>query len=311
MKGILVVNMGGVRSETEAKSFLSNLFNDPCILPFNKIFRSSLAFLISRMRYKKSWRKYQLIGGTPIVDFTETIVQLLQNEVDKNIKVRYAFSYSHPFIHEVLSQFEKEKITDVLVLPMYPHYSFTTVRSIENDIEKYKKKHHSFCFEINKSFYKNGKFIDFWANLISEHISANGYSSPLLLFSAHSIPKNITAAGDTYVNQIYETAGMISEKTELKTEVAFQSGLNEKRWVGPTTKNKIEELNSMGVEEIILIPISFVTENLETLYDLDKDIIPFAKNKLKTNKISRINIPERNPLFIQMILEIIKKSELL
>ncbi|MFH0867443.1 MAG: ferrochelatase, partial [Bacteroidota bacterium] len=105
MIGILLVNMGGASSLKEMKMFLSRMFNDPFILPYGKTIRILLSFIISNSRYKKSWKKYELIGGTPIIRVTQKIVHVLQNEIPDSFQVKMAFSYTSPFIHESMESF--------------------------------------------------------------------------------------------------------------------------------------------------------------------------------------------------------------
>ncbi len=310
MKGVLIVNMGGVSSESEAKVFLRNMFNDPCILPFNRVSRHLLSFLISSTRYKKSWQKYQLIGGTPILRTTKLTTEILGQKLGNDFKIRYSFSYTNPYIQDTLSKFEDQKVYDIIVIPLYPHYSLSTTKSVENDVNLFLKSHPSFSIKIIREFYNHKKFIDFWSDLILKHISEHQYKNPLLVFSAHSIPKNLVNKGDLYPSKIAECAQTIAKKTNREFQVAFQSAINKKKWVGPDIQDKINELVLSGVSEIIIIPISFVSENLETCYDLDKIIVPWAQKIEGIEKVSRVKIPENDSNFLQLLFEITKKNEL-
>ena len=98
MTGVLLVEMGGARSLKEMKEFLSRMFKDPCILPFGKLGRICLSLLISNTRYKKSWKKYELIGGTPIIETTQKKVQKLQKKLGDNFKLwNYGIPGDHSF----------------------------------------------------------------------------------------------------------------------------------------------------------------------------------------------------------------------
>ncbi len=299
MTGVLLVNMGGAESPEEMKTFLSRMFKDPYILPFGKTGRNLLAFIISTTRHKKSWKKYQLIGGTPIIKATEKSKQLLQGSLGSDYQVEMAFSYSQPLISESLYNFIDKGIKDIVIVPLYPQSSFSTRVSVESDVKKVSEKE-NLNIRFVKEFYQKELYIEFWANLISDHIKEKNYKKPLLLFSAHSIPEYMVDKGDTYPRAILESATLISNHMELDFDVVYQSGMSGK-WIGPDVNDRLKEMATEGKEEIIIIPISFVNENLETLYDIDKIIVPFASNKLGIKSISRVRIPEGDENFIKLL----------
>ncbi len=99
---------------------------------------------------------------------------------------------------------------------------------------------------------------------------------------------------------------MIARNIGIEFEISYQSGMRAGKWLTPDTKHKLKELSELGISEIIIVPISFVSENLETLYDLDRDIIPYAKNELGISTISRVKIPEAHDLFIWLLTDLVK-----
>ena len=307
MTGVLLVNMGGARTEKEMKSFLSRMFKDPRILPFGRTIRSMLSFIISNSRYKKSWKKYELIGGTPIIDATFKSVKSLQAELNPDYKVRMAFSYSSPTIEESLLSFKNDGISKVTIIPMYPQSSFSTTGSVLDDIQRVMNKEESFDIHLEKCFYQHDGFVNFWANIITAHIQHNRLKYPFLLFSAHSIPEYMVRNGDTYPREIRESATLISRKLGLDYEVAYQSGMRSGKWIGPDVKVSLKILAKAGKKEIVIIPISFVNENLETLYDLDQVIVPFAIAEPGFTHVSRVIIPEADQTFIRLLEDIVRK----
>jgi ferrochelatase len=307
IKGVLIVDMGGATSPKELKVFLSRMFNDPSILPFGKIGRCLLSMIISNTRYKKSWKKYELIGGSPIIEATHQIQLALQKELGSAFVVKKAFSYSSPLIEESLYSFIKEGILDVTIIPMYPQASFSTTSSVERDVKKIASVNKDLKINFVNEFYKWEAFIDFWVNLISNHIVKQNLNKPYLLFSAHSIPQYLADKGDTYPKSIEASSKLIADKLTLDFEFSYQSRMKGK-WIGPDTKDKLTELAKSGESQIIIIPISFINENLETLYDLDQDIIPFAQNELSIKNISRVKIPQADELFIKLLIEIVKTN---
>lgn len=306
MKAVLLVNMGGPESSRQMKIFLKNMFKDPFILPFSRPVRWFLSSLISNTRYRKSWRKYQAIGGTPIIKATQKTVQRLQEKLGNTYRVSMAFSYSAPLIRDRYAELRKEDISELTVIPLYPQSSFSTTSSVKADIESFPSEQ-GYHVRFIKEFYEHELYIKFWADLIAKHIAEHRYAKPFLLFSAHSIPKSLEEKGDTYPWGIAESANFISKKLGLPYEVAYQSGLRKGSWLGPDVKDQLELIKKSGKNEIVLIPISFVNENLETLYDLDQDIIPFAKTELGLKSISRVKIPEANETFVDLLADLVTR----
>jgi ferrochelatase len=300
MTGILLINMGGPESPAEVKKFLRLMFLDKHIIPAPYIIRNLLSLYISCSRYKKSWSRYQKIGGTPIKRNTQELVNVLQNKLGLSYYVKAALSYSNPYITTAIDAFYNEGIKKIIAIPLYPQASITTTESVIFDIDNIKKTNKDIDIKVAPEFYENKFFIEFWYDLIKNHIKDNNLSKPLLLFSAHSIPVSFIKKGDTYQNGIEESAELISTSLELDFKISYQSGMNPKTWLGPDTVTILKDLASKNIDEVIIIPISFVSENLETLYDLDNQIIPLIKEETSLN-ISRIHIPAIHHSFIEMI----------
>lgn len=306
MTGVLLVNMGGPRSLEEMKQFLGRMFRDPFILPFSKPVRYLFSYVISQSRYKKSWKKYELIGGTPIISSTEKFVQSLGKKLKRYYNVRMAFSYSSPLIRDTLLTFKNKGIRNIKVIPLYPHGGYSTTWSVSADIGKVASQEKDLDIRIVKDFYRHEGFIKFWSELISGQITKEQYKHPYLLFSAHSVPRYLLNKGDTYPASIEESARMIAQNIGMEYDVAYQSGMNRGEWLTPHIKHRLKELAELGISEIVIAPISFVSENLETLYDLDHDIIPYARNELGIRAISRVMIPVAHDLFIWMLADLVK-----
>ena len=165
------------------------MFKDPYILPYGKVVRNLLSFIISTTRYKKSWKKYELIGGTPLVKATRKTADNLQLLLGEKYSVKYAFSYSMPDIPACLESFKKDEISDITVIPLYPQASYTTTSSVLADIKKIADRDLFYSISFKGEFYNNPGFITFWANLIREHMKSHELDNPTLVFSAHSIPQ--------------------------------------------------------------------------------------------------------------------------
>ena len=301
----MLVNMGGPESRSELKTFLSRMFRDPHILPYRKPVRDLLSWIISTARYRKSWEKYELIGGTPLAGSTVRLVNALQSVLGECYVVGYAFSYSNPDIENALMNFKNAGIGDITVIPLYPQASHTTTSSVKADVLRISGKDSFFDVKVSGEFYALQGFVGYWIHLIQDHLAKNHIVSPTLVFSAHSIPKYHVANGDSYASAVVDGAAVIATALSLPFEVCFQSGMRRGTWIGPEMKEHLTILREEGVDNLVLIPISFVQENLETLYDLDRDILPYAKKTLGFSQVSRVNLPEVDPILVEMLAEMV------
>ena len=232
----------------------------------------------------------------------QQINEALSNELGNDYFVYTSYSYSKPFIHEGIQHFINNGIETIQILPLYPQSSFSTSESIIREIERLKIDDR-IAIKICEEFYINDSFISFWHESIIEVIKKNNLNAPLLLFSAHSIPQSHVEQGDTYVQAIEELSQLIAESLQMDYKIAYQSKMSKMKWVEPDIKSVLTQLSGQGIEDIVIIPISFIAENLETLYDLDKDIIPFGKMVLNIKHLCRVVIPPSHPLLIRTLKE--------
>ncbi len=301
-KAILLVHKGSPSSENEMKDFLFRMYNDPHITPYPKLVRKTLASIISRTTYKKSWAKYELIGGTPMIRETLDIAKSLSLKL-QGILIYAAFSYSPKFIPQTFKEFNHFGIDNIFVVPMYPHYSITTYQSVKDYSEDAAK-----IYGIKTAFapcsYDNKNYIQNWVNLIKSDIYFNCINDAHLIFSGSSIPMSFIRKGDTYPQQIAISAKLIANKLGMEYSVSYHAQKNGQEWLGPKTERTMEELRSRGVENIILVPISTVNENIETLYDLDRIIVPYARNRLRFRKVIRVTLPTYTLKYIKYLTDL-------
>ncbi len=299
-KAIVLVQMGGPLNEQEMKNFLWRMFNDRHILPFAKLFRLALAGIITSARYKKSWAKYELIGGTPIIAHTHAMANQLKKRLENKVEVKAAFSYSQPDISCILGQLQKQGIEEFFIIPLYPHYSITTFQAVVDETE-YLASKMDLRVQFAPPFSEEKSFIRNWANLIQSEMQKKKVQNPHLLFSGHSIPLSFIKKGDTYSQEIANSAQLIASKLGLEYSVSYQSQIKGQKWLGPQTDETLQHLRKKGVENVVLIPISFVNENLETLYDMDKILLSFGKQELGFKNVLRPKLPAYTDLFLEQL----------
>lgn len=301
-KGVLLLNMGGPDSIEAIKPFLFNLFSDPYIVNLD-ILQKPLAWFISNLRAKKVKKAYKLIGGkSPIKEITISQALELESILGQDFKVKVGMNYWHPFIDEALHEFERERIKNLIALSLYPQYCHSTSASA---IEKFKQfASDRFEYKIISSWYDNPFYIDAWVESITKTL--NMYGNGYVLFSAHGIPLSLYKLGDPYISQTEKTVNLIVEKLKLNDWIiCYQSRTGPVKWVGPSTEQTIKKLAGEGIKRIFIVPVSFVSDNIETLYEID---FVYSSTAQKLG-VQLIRVPSLNtePKFIEALRHLVLK----
>jgi ferrochelatase len=290
--GIVLLNLGGPDSLEAVKPFLYNLFVDPEIInfPLSFLFRKRLAKLISEKRSPKIQEQYRQIGGkSPINELTNLQAQALQKALvwDLNCKVYIAMRYWKPFTEDVMSQLEKDEITEVILLPLYPQYSKSTTGS---SVKEWNRLAEKFPYVKNlkttvvERYYDYIPYIDSVVTRINETLE----KFPLqikdevhILFSAHGTPMKLVREGDPYQQEIIKTvvAVMARGKFTQKHYLSYQSKVGPQKWLEPKTPIVIEKLAGERVKYMLVVPIAFVSDHLETLFEIGIEFRHLAKEK--------------------------------
>lgn len=306
-QAILLANMGAPNSEKEMRVFLKRMFNDKAIIYAPTLVRAFVSSLISTIRYKSSWQKYIEIGGSPLQQSMDKIAEDLQQVVGDGSIVSSVYSYTEPFIDTRIAELYAQGIRHFQIISLYPQASYSTTGSVQTSLDQSKLKFPDVRFRFIEDYYNHNLFVEYWKNLISDKIEQENYKQPHSLFSAHAIPMSFVGRGDMYVQKIQKSAQLIAEALNLSYSLGYQSKIGPIEWSRPYSIDLLTELHSQGVDEIIVVPLSFVNENLETLYDLDTELLPYAKNKLKINRICRIVIPESDATLVGLFNGFIQK----
>jgi len=278
--GILLFNLGGPETLADVRPFLYNLFSDPEIIRLPARFmQKPLAWLISTTRAKKSSAYYALIGGgSPLRRITDEQAKALQLELHARgieAKVYVGMRYWHPFTNEALHRIEQDGITELIVLPLYPQYSVSTTGSSLKEfigLLRGRSKWRNIRRRYITRWYEYPPYINALAEQIKTEIA--NFPDPKnvhLLFSAHSVPTSYIERGDPYLRHTEETVRLVSDAlgNAYPTHLSFQSKVGPVKWLEPATEQMIRDLRAQGVEQLLMIPISFVSEHIETLYELD------------------------------------------
>jgi len=300
--GVILMNMGGPDSLETIQPFLYNLFSDHNIIRIPRPIQKPVAWLISKIRAKKTEEYYRVMGGkSPQKEQTLQQAQALQERLGNDYKVVVAMRYWHPFTEEAVEKLIAEKVEKIILLPLYPHYSKTTTGSSFQEFEKvYREKGLSIPIKKVSSYHDHPLFIKAWVEKIKEELGEN-YREYYFLFSAHSLPKKIIQEGDPYQSQIEETVRLIMEHfSDIPHSIAYQSKVSPVKWLEPFTDEEIERLGKEGIKKLAVIPVSFVSEHSETLYELDIQYSKLASQSGITF-YKRVGTLRNHPMFIQAL----------
>ncbi|NPA51667.1 MAG: ferrochelatase [Aquificae bacterium] len=309
---VILLNMGGPDSLEAIEPFLYNLFSDHDIIQIPKPIQKPLAKLIAKIRAKKTREYYQYMGGkSPQKEQTLDQARELQNILGDRYIVTVAMRYWYPFTEEALEKLKDENIDKIVLLPLYPQYSRTTTGSSFNEFYRNLKKFQKEGYFKNtkiiqiEDYHDHPLFIKAWVELIKEYVKDKDY---YFLFSAHSLPEKIIKKGDPYKAQVEKTVELIMENfPDTKYSIAYQSKVGPVKWLEPMTDREIIDLAKRGIKKLAVIPVTFVSEHSETLYELDKQYGSLAQEH-GIESYLRIPTLQTQELFIQALKDIVTKQ---
>jgi ferrochelatase len=324
--GILLLNLGGPDSLHAIRPFLYNLLSDREIIRLGPSFmQKPLAWLISTMRASKSRQMYRFIGGkSPILDITlaqakalEKALNSSQLTVDSRLyfKVYVGMRYWHPFIKDTINEILRDGIKHLVVLSLYPHYSKATTGSAISEFKRQLQVLSSqFSVKYIKHWYDFPPYIDALSEKIYEGISGFRAQEFVILYSAHSLPRSFIKEGDPYLEHIKKTIEEINKRLSaepyeikgLRWYLSFQSKGGYGKWLEPSTDETIVRLANEGCKNLLIVPISFVSDHIETLYEIGvyfRDIA--VKHNMSLKRCESLNTSEK---FINALKELVMKE---
>ncbi|CAJ2643825.1 unnamed protein product [Trifolium pratense] len=286
--GVLLLNLGGPETLDDVQPFLFNLFADPDIIRLPRLFRflqRPLAKLISTLRAPKSKEGYASIGGgsplRKITDDQALAIKMALEAKGLSSNVYVGMRYWYPFTEEAVQQIKRDGITRLVVLPLYPQFSISTTGSSISVLEQMFREDDYLSrvpVSIINSWYQRKGYLKSMADLIEKELQS--FSEPMeamIFFSAHGVPVSyVENAGDPYRDQMEECIFLIMQ--ELKARginnehtLAYQSRVGPVQWLKPYTDEVLVELGQKGVKSLLAVPVSFVSEHIETLEEIDME----------------------------------------
>ncbi len=320
--GIVMFQLGGPDSLDAVEPFLLNLFLDPDIIPMGPLgfLRRPLAKLISSHRSVPVRGKYAEIGGrSPIGTLTErqrgALVEALSNEIDPVAVI--AMRYWHPLTAEAVEELRKAApVDEIVLLPLYPQFSYaTTLSSLKEWRRVYGSPEGGPPERTLSQFYDHPLYIQALAQRIGSVLRQFADSSRIhLVFSAHGLPMSLVEKGDPYPNQIEATVRMVCEEGRRQYPgwpqthlLCYQSRVGPSKWLQPPLTATIERLGTEGVKEMLVVPISFVTEHIETLHEINIEAREDAK-KFGVEVFRMMPAVGDSPLFIAALKDIVLRA---
>ena len=318
--GVLLLNLGGPEKLEDVRPFLFNLFADPEIIRLpSPLLQAPLAWLISTLRAQKSQENYKKIGGgSPLRRITEAQGQALQAQLQQAghpAKVYIGMRYWHPFTAEAIAQIKRDKIEELVILPLYPQFSISTSGSSFRQLERIwanDPELQAISYTLIPSWYQHPGYLQAMANLIANTIDQlDAPQQAHIFFSAHGVPVSyVEEAGDPYQREIEDCAASIM--TQLNRShpytLAYQSRVGPVEWLQPYTDEAIQELAQDGVKDLVVVPISFVSEHIETLEEIDMEYREIAE-EAGIETFARVPAPDTDSTFIQALADLVITSQ--
>jgi ferrochelatase len=282
---VVLLNLGGPDSLAAVEPFLYNLFADPDIinLPLGRLTQKPFARLVSRRRAPEAAHGYAAIGGkSPLLDNTRAQAAGLQRALGDDAFVTMAMRYWHPRADAVVTELQRRGITRVVLLPLYPQYSRTTTGSSVNDFRRAcRLAGYQPLTTVIPHWYDQP---DYLAGIV-ETIRAEATRFPdpnpesiELLFSAHGLPQKVVAAGDPYERHVRATFEAVRHSLGWpRASLCYQSRVGPLEWLRPYTDDVIRAKAAAGCKQLLIYPIAFVSDHVETLFELGQTYAALAR----------------------------------
>jgi len=299
--------MGGPANLNEVSQFMYNLFNDPHIMGTPQPFRSLFARIITAFRIRNIRKHYALIGdGSPLRKWTARQAELVSARLRgkfPGLIVKEAYSYSPPSIMTAISELVQSGVDTITALPLYPHYATATLGSIYSDLEEARRKFElGSRLRIMRPFFDDPGYITLSAELFKEALAKIDARKPYhVVFSAHALPQSFIDKGDPYRQQVERTVELICKQVPLEGySISFQSKIGPVTWMRPSTIETVKGIGHRDIRQVIIMPIGFVCDHIETLYELDIELAGYAR-EAGIEKFIRAAVPNDHRAFIEML----------
>jgi len=315
--GVVLSNLGGPEVPEAIQPFLMNLFSDPIIIPIRPGFlRRFVARKISTGRAPKVAKDYARIGGaSPLVRLTNAQAQGMLAILERRAPGRYATAvamrYWRPFTEQAVDALLTAGCDRFLHLPLYPQESLATTESSSRELRRVlAQKAPTAPLSEVRTYAVDPRYVANVRRTVEEGVAtmvAGGAPVPYVLFSAHGLPESFVRKGDGYVGEIRATKEAVCRGMAWETGLSFQSRVGPVAWVKPYTDATIEELAGRGVKSLLMVPLGFVSDHFETLFEMDILYADLAKEKGMTH-VGRAPSLNDRPDFLKALADLVLEA---
>ncbi len=312
LTGVVLLNMGGPEGLSAVRPFLARLLSDRDLirLPAAFLTQPMFAWLVSGLRARKVKRYYEEIGGgSPIARLTELQRASLEEalrETGGNFRVYVAMRYWYPLAKHAVLEMKEDGVKRAVALPLYPQYFAATTGSSLSDLKGWMRwAAVSFPVRETRSYPDHPGYIAALREKIAGTLAGVEPAGTHLLFSAHGVPMSFIESGDPYQAEIGRTvAAVMRWFPGLPHSISFQSRAGWAKWLGPDTAAEVERLGREKIRTLVVVPVSFVSDHIETLHELD---IRLKATAVQAGIRTFLRVPALNdsPAFIRALKEIV------
>jgi len=313
-KALVLLNMGGPDSIEAVEPFLYNLFSDRDLiqLPLGALLQKPFARLISHFRAKTVRENYRRIGGkSPLLHWSRLQAENTATKLGDSWRGYVAMRYWNPRADEVVKQLQDDGIGEATILTLYPHYTGATTGSSIKDFKRAVAQNYPQlrCHYIDQ-WHDWPAYLDALADCVQQGLDlvpADQRDQLTLLFSAHALPQKFIDRGDPYQRHVEETvAGVMARIGGGEHQIGFQSRSGPVTWMSPDTLDLIAEA---GVQKraLLVIPVSFVSDHIETLEEVDVEFRDHA-NEHGVTWFGRVPALNDRELFITALKGLVERS---
>jgi ferrochelatase len=293
--GVVLLNLGAPEDAAHIPGFIRRLLSDPDVVPLPWPLRHLVGFVASRRRAGFVADHYAAMGGqSPLFAETRSQVEQLRARLGPGHVVRFAFRHSNPFANAVVDAMVETGVRRVVALPGYPQYSRSTTGSGLADLRRAARRHGLAVHEV-RSYPDAPGYVEALAAGLLPLVEPDTH----VLFTAHGLPMRTVRAGDPYVGEVGRTVSAVAARLPATTphSLAYQSRVGRMAWTGPSLPDELRRLATAGVRSVVVVPVSFVCENLETLYELDLEHAALAR-EAGISLYRRAPAPGSHPAFM-------------
>jgi len=312
LTGVVLLNMGGPDSPSAVRPFLARLFSDRDLirLPAASLTQPLFAWIVSGVRARKVKRYYEEIGGgSPIGRFTElqrTALEAALRATGGNFRVYVGMRYWYPLSKHAVLEMKEDGVAQAIALPLYPQYFGATTGSSFKDLAAWMRwSKASFPVREIRSYPDHPGYVAALSEKIGEALAGTDPGGRRLLFSAHGVPQSFVDEGDPYPEEVKRTvAAAMRNFPGVPHSISYQSRTGRAQWLAPDTFAEVPRLAREGIRTLVVVPVSFVSDHIETLHELD---IRLKRTAEEAGIKTFLRVPALNdsPAFIGALKEIV------